>query len=127
MLLCQRHLLETSAPGCYSNTTALDAGAVVVLRQPNIKIGLHLLQHSYIFFLVSFPVNGTLWMENLLAVDVSLLTRQSVVRAEGFFSGSFFLKATYQRATVKRCVNEFRRRSSPADGASYPSRVLTSA
>jgi hypothetical protein len=35
-------------------------------------------------------------MENLLAVDVGLLKRQSVVRAEGFYSGPFFPKAAYQ-------------------------------
>lgn len=35
-------------------------------------------------------------MENLLAVDVGLLTRQSVVRAEDFFSSPFFPKAAYQ-------------------------------
>ncbi len=31
-------------------------------------------------------------MENLLAVDVGLLTRQSVVRAEGFYSGPFLFE-----------------------------------
>jgi hypothetical protein len=47
--------------------------------------------HVFSFF-VSFPVKGALWMENLLAVDVGPITRQFVVRAEGFFGGLFILK-----------------------------------
>jgi hypothetical protein len=78
---------QMSTPGGYSATTAFDAGTVGCTPQPDIKISVHPFQHSYIFFLVSFPVNGIVWMENLLAVDVSLLTRQFVVKAEGFFSG----------------------------------------
>jgi hypothetical protein len=73
--------LETSAPGGYGDTTASDAGAVGCTQQPDIKIGLHLLQYSYILFLVSSPVNGTVWMENLLAVDIGPITRQFMVRA----------------------------------------------
>jgi hypothetical protein len=69
---------------------------LVLLLQPDIEIGLHLLQRSCIFFLVSFPVNGTLWMENLLAVDIGPITRQFAVRAEGFFGGLFFPRAAYQ-------------------------------
>ena len=89
--------METSAPGCYSDTTAFDAGAVGYTPRPDIKIGLHLLQYSYVFFLVSFPINETVWTENLLAVDVGLMTRQSAVRAEGFFSGPFFPNTAYLR------------------------------
>jgi len=69
---------------------------LAVFCQPDIEIGLHLLQRSCMFFLVRFPVNGTLWMENLLAVDVGPITRQLVVRAEGFFGALFFPKAAYQ-------------------------------
>jgi len=73
----------------------LTQALVAVFCQPDIEIGLHFLQRSCIFCLESFPVNGTLWMKNLLAV-VGPITRLFVVRAKVCGGGLFFPMAAYQ-------------------------------